>query len=117
MSKVTGMCYVKLNGIPLRTQPGASLKPGGPVVEMVSDVNGVVGPTTKEIKAAEVKAKITHTGDLDVVAVQAIRDQTLTFETDTGQRYLIRDASVIDVVELSGKELDVTFSGQPAERV
>ena len=117
MSNVTGLCYVRVYGQRLQSKEGATLKPGGPVAEMVTAVTGVVGAATKELQAAEIKAKIVHTGDLDITAVQRWRNFTATFETDSGQRYLIRNASVVDAVELSGHEVDVTIGGQEAERV
>ena len=117
MSNVTGLCYVRVNGPRLKSKEGATLTRGGRVAELVTAVTGVVGAATKELQAAEIKAKIVHTGDLDITAVQRWRNFTATFETDSGQRYLIRNASVVDAVELSGHEVDVTIGGQEAERV
>jgi hypothetical protein len=49
--------------------------------------------------------------------LQSIEDATVIFETDTGQSYLVRGAATEGEVEMKGKEVDITFTGQPAELV
>lgn len=117
MSRVTGMCYLNLNGSKLHSKEGATLKPGGPIQEIVTDVHGVVGTATEKHSHAEVKATLIHTAELDVVALQNLAEATLVFETDTKQRYLVREASTIGELEFKGKEVEVTFGGHPAEKI
>ncbi|WP_024303325.1 phage tail tube protein [Pseudogulbenkiania sp. MAI-1] len=117
MAKLTGIVYVNLNGSRLRSKPGASLKVGGAIRKAETDVNGFAGHSTEEIKPAEVKCTLLHADDTDLVALQQIEGATLVFETDSGQRYLVRDAGTEGEVEMKGKEVDITFTGAPAERV
>ncbi|EEG08229.1 phage tail tube protein [Pseudogulbenkiania ferrooxidans] len=117
MAKLTGIVYVNVNGARLRSKPGASLKVGGPIQKAESDVNGFAGHSTEEIKHAEVKCTLLHADDTDLVALQQISGATVVFETDSGQRYLVRDAGTEGEVELKGKEVELTLTGAAAERV
>lgn len=115
--KLTGIVTVKVNGSPLRSKPGASLKVGGKIKKAESDANGFIGHSVEEIKPAEVKCTLLHAGDTDLITLQNIEDATVIFETDTGQSYLVRSAATEGEVEMKGKEVDITFTGQPAELV
>lgn len=117
MAKLTGIVTVKVNGSPLRSKPGASLKVGGKIKKAESDANGFIGHSVEEIKPAEVKCTLLHAGDTDLITLQNIEDATVVFETDTGQSYLVRGAATEGEVEMKGKEVDITFTGQPAELV
>lgn len=117
MAKLTGLATVKVNGATLRSKPGASLKVGGPIKKAESDSNGFAGHSVEEIKPGEVKCTLLHAGDTNLVTLQAISDATVIFETDSGQTYLVRQAGTEGEVELKGKEVEITFSGAPAELV
>ena len=117
MAKMTGLCFIDINGSRIRSKPDAKFSPGGPIKEAVMDVNGHCGQAVTEIKAAEVKFTIPHGNDVDVVALQQLDDVPVTFQTDSGQTYLIRNAGVTEAIELSGKDIEVTMSGAPAELV
>lgn len=114
MAKMTGICYVEMNGSRVRSKD-ASLKPGGPISKAVTDDNGVNGHATEEIKPAEIQFTLPHGDDVDVTALQRVRGATAVFETDSGQRYLIRNAGTEGEVALKGKGIDITLSGEPAE--
>jgi len=117
MARMTGVSYITVNGRRLRSKPGASLKPGGRIREGIADSNGFCGNATKEIKGAEVKLTLPHAADDDVVVLQNLEDATVLFETDSGQRYLVREAGTVGEVELKGNEVELTLSGHEAERV
>ncbi|OQS44027.1 phage tail tube protein [Chromobacterium haemolyticum] len=117
MAKMTGLCSIKLNGANKRSKPGATLKPGGAIREPVTDSNGVCGLAVKEYKPGEIKFTIQHGSDEDVVALQNLEGVTALFETDSGQRYMVRDAGTVGEVEIKGNEVELTLAGQPAERV
>ncbi|MCX8749251.1 phage tail tube protein [Snodgrassella sp. B3088] len=112
---VTGLCYISINGQRLHSEPDATLTVGGPVGEASMSTLGFVGIHNKEIQPGSVKFKLIHTGDLDISMLQRLRNQTLTFETDSGQRYLIRNAGTIEAVELSKNSIDIKMAGNPAE--
>ena len=115
MAKMTGVAYVNINGSRVRSKEGASLKVGGAIGEAIMDTNGYCGHATKELKPGEVKFVIPHGDDIDVTALQQLSGATVVFETDSGQRYLIRNAGAEGEVELKGKEVDITMTGEPAE--
>lgn len=117
MAKMTGICFIDINGSRIRSKPEAKFSPGGPIRESIMDVNGHNGQATTEIKPGEVKFTIPHGNDVDIVALQALDEVPVTFQTDSGQTYLIRAAGVTDAIELSGREIEVTMSGAPAELV
>ncbi|MTD32410.1 phage tail tube protein [Paludibacterium denitrificans] len=112
---MTGLCFININGRRVRSKEGANMKPGGLIQEPVNDANGYCGMANKENKNSEVKFIIPHSSEDDVTALQAMKDATLVFETDSGQRYLIRDAGTIGEVDFKGKEVDITMGGAPAE--
>lgn len=117
MAKITGLVSIKVNGATLRSKPGASLKPGGEIQKAETDSSGFAGHSVDEIKPGEIKCTLLHAGDTDVVTLQRIRDATVVFETDSGQTYLVRQAGTEGEVEMKGKEVDITFTGAPAELV
>lgn len=117
MPTITGLVSIKVNGATLRSKPGASLKPGGKIKKAEMDSNGFAGHSVDEIKPGEIKCTLLHAGDTDVVALQQISDATVVFETDSGQTYLVRQAGTEGEVEMKGKEVDITFTGAPAELV
>ena len=115
MNKVTGLCWIMVNGVKLHSEAGATLNPGGPIAKPAVSTSGFVGLFTDEIQAAKLKFKLMHTGDIDVVMLQQLRGVTLVFETDSGQRYLIRNAGTTDAIEFSKNSVDMTMEGAPAE--
>lgn len=117
MARMTGLCSIKLNGVTKRSKPGATLKPGGVIREPLSDSNDFCGLAAKEIKHGEIKFTIQHGSDEDVVALQNLDDVTALFETDSGQRYMVRKAGTMGEVEIKGNEVEITLAGCPAERV
>ena len=54
-----------------------------------------------------------HTANIDVVALKNWEGNAV-FETDTGLRYMVRDAAIEDDITLKGAEVPVTITGQPA---
>ncbi|WP_374498097.1 phage tail tube protein [Vogesella indigofera] len=116
-SDAADQATIKLNGATLRSKLGASLKVGGPIKKAETDSNGFAGHSVEEIKPGEIKCTLLHTSDTDVVALQQISDATVVFETDSGQTYLVRQAGTEGEAEMKGKEIDITFTGAPAELV
>jgi len=50
--------------------------------------------------APSVEGNILHTSETDVLALSAIDGATVIFEADTGQKYVMRGASVENPVEI-----------------
>ncbi|HLS32163.1 MAG TPA: phage tail tube protein [Brevibacterium sp.] len=116
MAKVTGRVTVKINGETLRSAPGASIQVGGVTREAVPNDQGTVD-YRETTAAAEVSATLVHVAETDLIALRDFVGGTVNYETDTGVTYVIGDAFVTELGELSEGEVEVTFSGNPAEQV
>lgn len=115
MAKLTGLAYINVNGSRQRSKPGATLKVGGAIRKAETDVSGFAGHRTEEIKPGEVVFTLVHASDTDLIALQQIDGATVLFETDSGQRYLVANASTEGEVTLKGGEVELTLTGNPAE--
>ena len=116
MAKVTGLVYISLDGQKLHSEKGSELDVGGPSKEAQVSVPGVVGHAVEEIKPAVITGTLIHTADIDVTALQAWEGNAL-FETDTGQRYQVRNAAIQGTLTLEAGRVKVTISGQPAQLI
>ena len=114
-AKITGLVYINIGGRRQRSEKDATLEVGGKVGEAVMSANGYEGHATKEIAPAKISATFIHTGNDDVTALQNLRDTPVTFETDSGQTYLIANAGTEGSVKLKGGKIDVEITGTPAE--
>ena len=93
MPQITGKAIIKVDGNQWRTTDGCKLHPGG--VEREAKVGGGnVHGFTEKTKAPELDATVYHTGDTDLTAINAIKDATVIFECDTGNKYLLKSAFV-----------------------
>lgn len=115
-SQVTGKVKIKLDGGVVESENEAELEPGG-------EINGSMTHHNKTYRMSEadepavVKFKMPLTGQVDVVDIQAWKDKALTFEADTGQRYLVRNAFTVGKVTHGKGSTDVEMHGDPAEKV
>lgn len=116
MAKVTGKAYISLDGNKLHSENGAELSPGGDIKKAQMSVHGLVGHAVEEIQAGKISCTLIHTSDIDVVALQNWSG-TAIFETDSGLRYMIRNAAIEGELSLKGTKVDVTITGQPAQLV
>lgn len=116
MAKVTGLVYISLDGTKLHSEKGSELDVGGASKEPQMSVHGLVGHAVEEIKPAVITATLIHSADIDVTALQAWEGNAL-FETDTGQRYQVRNAAMQGTLTLATNRVKVTISGQPAQLI
>jgi hypothetical protein len=118
MSMTHGIAYIKVTGFGLlRTLPGAKLKLGGTKRDPVVGASSVHG-FAESIEPALLECEISLVPGFSLAALQAVRDATITYEADTGQRYVIRDAFCTETMEVNageGGKVPCKFSGQPAE--
>lgn len=112
MARVTGIVKIFINGQLQRSKPGAKLKTGGKTREAHTG-NAVYGHS-ETVVASELECTIVHMSDTDAVASSALFDQTVRFECDTGQTYLMDGMTTTEPCELSGGEMTLKMSGQPA---
>lgn len=101
--QLSGRAYVKVNGQLLRSQNGAKLNPGGVARTAVVGDNGVHGYTEKTA-APSVECTVSHAKDTDVTELGKITGATVTFETDDGVTYVLRDAWVVEPPEFTANE-------------
>lgn len=111
--------YVKVNGALLETLPGAKLKLGGNKRAPVLGTRGVIG-YSEVTEAAELECEIALTAGTSLAQLKDITDATVTYEADTGQTYVMRNAFVTEAIEVSagdGGKVAVKFAGDPAEEM
>jgi len=104
MAQITGKATVYVDGNKLEMENGAKANPGG--ISRQFERHGGRTYGREEEVAPSVEGNILHTKDVDVLALGAIKDATVIFECDTGQKYVMRDASTENPVEIdagSGK--------------
>ena len=110
MTQVTGRVFISLSGQRIRSKEGASLETGGIDREAAISDAGVDGYTEK-VTAPKVDCKINHTDATSLTDIQAFADETLTFETDTGRIYTLRNAWCSKPPKLEKGEVTLEFMG------
>jgi len=84
----------------------------------------IVGPDrvhgfSAEVKVPFIEGKVTDRGSLDVAALQALEDTTVTLELQNGKVIVLRDAWFAGEGNIStdNAEIDVRFEGLGCEEV
>jgi hypothetical protein len=117
--KRLGKAFIKVDGKLLESMPGAKIDIGGPVR------NPVVGNTqvhgfAESVKESTMECEISVGTDTSLDALRKIEDATITFEADTGQTYVIRNAWLTEppvVTDGEGGKVPLKFAGPPAEEM
>lgn len=115
--KILGRAFVRFDGKSLPTLPGAKLNPGGDERTPVTLENGDVRFTEKSVHA-EIEVEVAIGADTDVLALGKITGATVTFECDTGQRFIMRNGFATGPVQLQagdGKG-SLKFAGQAVQQ-
>ena len=112
---LTGLSYINIKGGRVRSEKGATLEVGGKVGKSALSTTGFEGTFTDEIKPGKVSFSVIHTDKDDLTTYQNLRDEPVTFETDSGQTYLINRAGTVGEVKLKGNTFEVEMEGDPAE--
>ena len=107
----TGKCIIRVNGSEIRSTDDATLNPGG--------ANGKVYGYKEETVAPELECSVAHTSDTDLTALSAITDATVIFETDSGDKYVLREAFVMEPASLKTTDgtAGLKFSAVSCERM
>lgn len=117
MAKVFGRATVKVDGgTTLKSKEGASLVVGGVTREDEPNDQGTVD-YRENTQPAEVTATLVHTTELDVIGLQKFAGGPVNFELDTGEVFVVPGAYVKEIGSMSSGEVEVTFGGNPAERL
>lgn len=113
-NQVTGRAFISLNGVRLRSQPGATLNPGGFNRETkIGDVQ--IDGYSESIAAPSVECTIHHKADTSLTELANMRDVPLTFETDTGKVFLLRGAWCANPPSLSSGNVPLRFEALSCE--
>src|SRR6266508_586493 len=90
MAQLIGRAYIKYNGKTLLTEKGAKLNLGG--VERKPIVGTEVQGYAEEAKEPFIDCQINVSKDTDLDEINNITDATVTFEADTGQMWVLKNA-------------------------
>jgi hypothetical protein len=110
MSQVAGKAYITINGKRLRSKEGAKLNTGGIEREPANSDSGVDGYTEKQA-VPQVDCTINLTPDISLQEIQNFKGGTLTFETDIGKIFTLKDAWCAKPPELTKGEVTLVFQG------
>lgn len=110
MSHITGKVFITINGKRLRSKEGAKLNTGGIEREAAMSDSGVDGYTEKHA-VPQVDCAINHTPDISLKEIQNFKDGTLTFETDSGAIWTLKDAWCAKPPEITKGEVSLVFQG------
>lgn len=110
-----GRATIAYNGNRLRTKEGATLNLGGAsrTAEPLDD--GSVG-YYETTAAPELSCTVPLTSGLKVEELRNLTDANVVFESDTGRSWVLREAFTTNTVSV-GRDVALTFSGQPAEEL
>ena len=114
MPDVTGIVFIDINGTTQESYDGATLNFGG--AEATAQTGFRFFGHSEAVTPAEVGFTLAHKAGIDVPALQALRDATVRFRTDTGITYVIGQARVSTppVLTGGGDGLAVVMQGAPA---
>lgn len=93
-SKYLGRAFIRVNGQTIASLPGtAKLNPGGVERTPVVGDFGFLGYTEKPAHG-EIECEIAVNSDTDISALNKTIDATITFEADSGQVWVLRNAAI-----------------------
>ncbi len=116
---IHGRATIRVNGEKLIAEHNAGLEPGGVINDgrMTGDTFGY----TQSIDSAVVTCKVRVTKDVSIIRLQSLADVEITFESDTGTSYIIRNAAQTNKLKLEGGEgngtVELILKGEPAAEV
>lgn len=114
-----GKAYINVDGSLLATMPGAKLNLGGVDRTAVVGDNAVLGFTEAPV-ASLLTCEISMGVGTSLKTLRDLKGATVTFECDTGQTYVMREAFTTKALEISAGDagkVSLEISGQPAEEM
>lgn len=118
MAKILGRVYIRVDGMTLSSIPGTGkLDPGGVERTPVMTDRGFVGYTEKPVHA-EVEAEIVVDSETDIIKLGNTVEASITFEADSGQVFVIRNAACAMPIkpQAGDGKATVRFIGAAAEQ-
>jgi len=119
VSQRLGKAFIKTNGALLETLPGAKINLGGIKRTPVKGANSVHG-YSEEIETGKVECEISVSKDTKLIDYGKMSNVSITFECDTGQTFVIKNAFLTDPPEATAQEggkVPLKFEGDPADQV
>lgn len=119
MSQRLGKAFIKVNGALLESMPGAKLDVGGVKRTAVKGANSVHG-YSEEIETSKVECEISVGKDTKLLDFSAMSSVSVTFECDTGQTFVCKNAFLTEppvVTAQEGGRVPLKFEGDPADQV
>lgn len=117
-NQVVGQVKIKIDGETLQSKPGATLEIGG-ATRTAQRGDYQAGAFSEETTESKVTATLLMKRSVSLTAIRAIDNATITFETDVGKTYIIRNAYSAEapVLTAGGEGANVVFQGPPAEEL
>lgn len=119
MSKVHGRAEIRQNGSFIETFDDASLSPGG--VKNNTRMSATNFNYNQTLIPGKVVCKHPVKADTSLVALQQLAGVDITFTSDIGKVFIIRNAAQTGELEMSGGNdggtVELTFEGDPAEEM
>ena len=114
--QLTGRAFITVRGKRLRSKEGSTLKYSDISREGQVADTGVAGFIEK-VEIPGVECVIAHAADISLAEFQAIKDETISFDTDTGRSFVLSEAWCAGGIELSKGEVKLTFQAVKCEEV
>jgi len=118
MAQVLGRATIKYDGKVLLTDKGAKLNTGGVARKPI--VGDVIHGFAEEAKEPTLDCVISVTKETRLLDLNKIVGATVTFEADTGQTWIVKDAWVVDPTEVTsgeGGKVPLKFAGMSCEEM
>jgi len=118
MAQLLGRATIKYDGKVLLTDKGAKLNTGG--VDRKGQAGDVVHGYSEEVKIPSLDCVISVTKDTSLLDLNKITNATVTFEADTGQTWILKDAWLTTPTEVTageGGKVPLKFEGMSCEEM
>lgn len=119
MPKYLGRAKIDYDGKTLDTANGASLDIGGVTRKAVEGAYTI--GHTEALKASVLECEVNVSADTPVAEIKDITGATVTFRTDIGQTWVVKNGFVTETLKMTADEkggaMKVTINGDPAEQV
>lgn len=119
MSKIHGIATIRINGKVYESEPDASIQPGG--YKNNPRQIGRKYHYNQQVIPSQVVCKVPVTKEVSLRELQEIVEAEVTFESDAGRTWIIRNATQNAELSLAGGDsggtVEMTFNGSPAEEM
>jgi hypothetical protein len=115
MAQYFGRATISYDGKKLDSMPKASIDLGGVVKKPVKTAFNI--GYQEELEPGVVECEVAVSKDTALDEMKQIVGATVTFQMDTGQTYMVRNAFVEGSTKLDDGKMKLKLTGAPAEKV